>query len=108
MIGSVIPDETRATCSDCPMCKTPEPVTERDRVFLQSTKCCTYSPVLPNFLVGGILLDEDAGFAEGKALFQREAPLLWLSPGGIEPHWQYWWHYNNHLFGESQTLRCPY
>ncbi len=106
--GRVVPDEPRATCSDCPMCKTPEPVTAQDRVFHPSAKCCTYIPILPNFLVGGILSDEDPQFAEGKALFQNQGEALMVTPAGVQPPWYYWWHYVDKNFGETEHLRCPY
>ncbi|MCI0416132.1 hypothetical protein L0222_25440 [bacterium] len=106
--GRPVPDEPRATCSDCSMCKLPEQITARDRVFNPSTKCCSYIPILPNFLVGGILSDEDPQFAEGKALFQREGETLMVTPAGVQPPWFYWWHYLDKAFGEAEHLRCPY
>jgi hypothetical protein len=106
--GRPVPDESRANCSDCAMCKPPDRITARDRVFNPSTKCCTYIPVLPNFLVGGILQDEDPQFAEGKSLFQREGEKLVVAPSGVEPPWHYWWHYYDKSFGEVAILRCPY
>jgi len=83
-------------------------MTAQDRVFHPSTKCCSYIPILPNFLVGGILLDEDPQFAEGKALFQREGEKLMVTPAGVQPPWYYWWHYVDKKFGEAENLRCPY
>jgi hypothetical protein len=106
--GRLVPDEPQATCSNCSMCKPPDVMTAQDRIFNPSTKCCTYIPVLPNFLVGGILQDDDAGFAESKSLFQREGEKLIVSPAGVEPPWHYWWHYYEKPFGEIERLRCPY
>lgn len=103
-----MPEEPRANCSDCSMCKPRDRVTAQDRVFNASTKCCTYIPVLPNFLVGGILQDEDPQFAEGKSLFLREGARLVVSPSGVAPPWHYWWHYYDKPFGEVELLKCPY
>src|SRR5687767_8577752 len=49
---SPIPRESKAHCADCPMCGA-----EAAERFNPSTKCCTYVPDLPNFLVGAILSD---------------------------------------------------
>jgi hypothetical protein len=106
--GRLVPDESRATCSDCPMCKPPAQITAQDRVFNPTTKCCSYIPILPNFLVGGIMSDEDPQFAEGKALFQREGETILVTPAGVQPPWYYWWHYLDKPFGEADHLRCPY
>ena len=103
-----VPDEKRATCMDCVMCKRPEPSTMKDRIFKPSVKCCSYNPVLPNFLIGGILDDQEPSFAEGKALFEREAVKLWISAESIGPNWMYWIHYHDAPFGEVDRLRCPY
>ncbi len=108
LLPGPVPDETRATCMDCPICKQPEVAGTQDRAFNPSTKCCTFIPVLPNFLVGAILQDEDPAFAEGKALFEIEAPGLSVTPFGVEPPWHYWWHYVDRRFGQHVNMRCPY
>ena len=52
-----IPEETKATCSACAMCEAANPVRIEsvdgvNRFFRPaSTKCCTYHPRLPNYLV---------------------------------------------------------
>ena len=38
-----------------------------DLQFEPSTKCCTFLPELPNFLVGAMLADTDPAAAEGRA-----------------------------------------
>ena len=72
LLGGPIPAETRATCLDCAMWvkegRNPaayDPFTGQEISFLPSTKCCTYVPSLPNFLAGGVLLDEDPAVAPG-------------------------------------------
>jgi hypothetical protein len=103
-----IPAEKRATCQDCVMCKPLEPAGASDRMFNLKTKCCTYRPILANFLVGGILQDEDPAFAEGRAQFEKTALQNVITPKGIDPGWIYWYHYADKVFGESESMRCFY
>ena len=42
-----------------------------DLFFHRDTKCCTYLPDLPNFLVGRILEDPDPALAPGRASVER-------------------------------------
>ena len=54
-----LPDESRATCSDCAMCKPDSgftPDADDDQVRFIRNGCCTYYPDLPNFLVGQVLM----------------------------------------------------
>src|ERR1700719_3036940 len=64
LLGGAIPAETRATCDDCAMCNHLEPGVES---FDPGVKCCTYVPVLANFLVGQVLADPDDRTAVGRA-----------------------------------------
>src|SRR5262249_55419500 len=82
-----IPAETRATCQQCAMCPpatgaaspTPSP-----DYFNPQTKCCTYLPRLPNFLVGGILADETPEMAPGRAsVEQRIRKGVTVTPLGL-------------------------
>src|SRR5262245_12128098 len=63
--------EAKATCDTCAMCEsscnTPvRPVDGTNHFFRPDTKCCTYHPRLPNYLVGAILSDDSADLAEGR------------------------------------------
>jgi len=113
---SSIPPETKATCSACAMCEASNPlhidsVDGVNRLFRPDTKCCTYHPRLPNYLVGAILSDEDAGMAEGRRRIQQK-----ISRGvAVNPQWikapsRYNLLYANarQAFGRSESLRCPY
>jgi hypothetical protein len=76
--GAPLPEEKRSACMECPMAKGRRPSCEADVQFHASTKCCTYMPDLPNYLVGMILLDESPEFREGRAVFEREGPRRFL------------------------------
>ena len=79
------PREARATCSNCAMCERPNQTPyDRTQEFVPSVKCCSFVPDLPNFLVGGVLSDEDPAAAIGrKAMEKRLAKKLAVSPLGV-------------------------
>ncbi|MBN1206843.1 MAG: hypothetical protein JXB05_18310 [Myxococcaceae bacterium] len=111
-----MPVEAKATCSSCAMCEAANPlridaVDGVNRFFRPDTKCCTYHPRLPNYLVGAILADEDAAMAEGRRRIQDK-----IAHGvGVNPQWikapaRYNLLYSNarQVFGRTEALRCPY
>lgn len=58
-----VPHEFLSTCGNCPMLN----IKRQETVpFSKSTKCCTWFPFLPNYLVGAILNDDDPLLIEGK------------------------------------------
>ena len=75
------------------------------------TRCCTYLPDLPNFLVGGILSDTDPAAEAGRATVeQRIAAGIGVSPLGLAPSPVFTLLYRNSegSFGKSRTLACPH
>jgi len=104
LLGAPLPEEPRATCDHCAMLPAAgeRPATHH---FNPSTKCCTYFPALPNFLVGRILGDDRV--AEGRrrvtALLERRAGV---SPIGLLPHREP--ASRPASFGRAAGLRCPY
>lgn len=112
VLGGPIPEETEATCSDCSMCKPMVDLTLSDRRFNLETKCCTYFPYLPNFLVGKIFLDEDPAFAIGRSAFLKvyhEGSAV-ITPLGVDPPPSYEQRYSPNMpgFGKQLEMRCPY
>jgi Fe-S-cluster containining protein len=82
-----------------------------NRFFRPDTKCCTYHPRLPNYLVGAILSDEDAAMAEGRRRIQEKiARGVAVNPQWIKAPTRYNILYSNskQVFGRAQALRCPY
>ncbi len=62
-----IPEETEATCEHCAMCvQAHTRPTISLYLFNPQTKCCTYMPRLPNFLVGRILEDPEPDLLRGR------------------------------------------
>ncbi len=108
-----IPREPEATCDHCAMLPPEGAVAEPGRATFYDprTKCCTYHPHLPNFLVGAVLSDEDPGAAEGRArLEQRIAAGVGVTPLAIAAPRDVSLIYAAAPsgFGHAFSMRCPY
>ncbi len=111
-----VPEETKATCSSCAMCESScqNPVTAVDgasHFFRPDTKCCTYHPRLPNYLVGALLADGDPAMAEGRRrIGEKLAARVGVTPQWVNPPAKYTLLYENakRAFGRSASLLCPY
>jgi Fe-S-cluster containining protein len=105
--------EPRATCESCQMCDHGTVPAELEASFFRpDTKCCTYHPSLPNYLVGAILTDESPELAEGnKRVLDQIGKRLGVTPQRLTPS-KKWTHlYRASMdssFGRSLLLRCPY
>lgn len=101
--------EPRATCHACAMCP-PEP--EEEEPFHPETKCCTYLPILANYLVGAILDDEDPALAEGRAsVLARIERGVSVTPVGLGWTWAFESIYQSDqrgIFGRTPEIRCPH
>jgi hypothetical protein len=108
-----IPRETVATCLDCAMCPKPgDDSNEGLRFYNPASKCCTYFPSLPNYLVGGALPVETHGaevlrnFVAQAGGTQAEVTLL-----GVTTNHKYKAIYDTvgqEIFGQDAELLCPY
>ncbi|MDF2694295.1 MAG: hypothetical protein K0S65_2678, partial [Labilithrix sp.] len=103
--------ETRATCDRCSMCDHGDPSPVAMEFFNSSTKCCTYWPDLPNYLVGAILADTSPGTAEG----QRRIQSAIAKRIGVRPRflarprkWTLLMLGYSDAFGRAGSLKCPY
>jgi hypothetical protein len=113
VLSGRIPEETDATCGDCAMCSKDDKAHSRSELFYNpETKCCTYIPTLPNFLVGGILSDNDGAFAKGRmSVKARLRAGLAVTPIGLGMPPTFRFLYSGtavRTFGLSKTLLCPY
>jgi hypothetical protein len=103
--------ETRATCEKCAMCDHGQASPVEMDFFNPDTKCCTFMPILPNYLVGSILADDTPEMAEGKKRIRAVISKLI----GVTPH-----HLSRprkmtlvmsgygEAFGRAKSLLCPY
>ena len=113
---SDIPPEEKATCSNCAMCESSgqslKPVKADDSsFFLEATKCCTFHPNLPNYLVGAILADESPEGAEGrKRILEKIAARRGVNPMGVyaPPKYSLLYKSARQFFGRAPSMRCPY
>lgn len=80
--------------------------------FNPKTKCCTYHPAIPNFLVGGILKDETPELAEGRRrMLARLEARIGVTPAFVGPTAKQDLLYGASkgvAFGRSTALICPY
>lgn len=103
--------EGRATCDSCVMCDHGQPSPVAMEYFNPDTKCCTFTPNLPNYLVGAILTNTSVAMAEGRqrvraaiakrigvtpCVLSRSRKLTLIMSGYRE------------AFGRAKSLLCPY
>jgi hypothetical protein len=105
--------ETRADCANCQMCNQGTMPDEAEAVFFRpDTKCCTYHPSLPNYLVGAILKDGAPEMQEGKRrIEERIASRIGVLPYSLAPPVKFLVLYDasrGSSFGRSTALMCPY
>lgn len=109
-LGRAVPRETRADCAACPMLQEPPEVPGTIR-FHPATKCCTFLPDLPNYLVGALLASDDPRDAEGASrLRARIADGVGVSPLGVLRTVAYdtMSAFSSLEFGTDPRLVCPY
>lgn len=105
--------ESRATCDACQMCDHGTVPSELSASYFRpDTKCCTYHPALPNYLVGAVFADERPELAEGKKRLREQiARRVGTSPQRLAPSKKWTLLYKASMqssFGRSALLRCPY
>lgn len=111
LLGGPIPAESEATCGDCAMLESSTAASASGVFFDPRTKCCTYVPAIPNFLVGRALLDESPDGAAGRATIEaRIARGVGVTPAGLDPPPTYLVLYGSatDAFGQSAAMRCPH
>lgn len=85
--------------------------TDGDLFFDPRSKCCTYVPSLPNFLVGRILRDRSPESAAGRASVEARIEAgVGVTPAGLAQPPVYGLRYRSaaDAFGRSVALRCPH
>lgn len=112
LLAGPIPRETEATCDDCAMCGDAQDDDDGRTFFSPQTKCCSYVPKLPNYLVGRILADEDTALASGRAsVLARLQAGVSVTPLGLEQSPVFLALYGRSpstLSGQSRTILCPH
>lgn len=111
-----IPTESKATCGTCAMTAqhakdSVASIDGVDRMFSPDSKCCTYQPRLPNYLVGALLSDQRPELEEGRQRMRdRIASRHAITPQWVRPPGKHRLMYANarRAFGRSLTLRCSF
>jgi len=115
-LGGPIPEEQAATCGTCamlaPAAAKPGASAEGLLHFDARSKCCTYVPTLPNYLVGRILRDPSPTMAAGRAsVTARLAHAATTTPLGLDAPPAFTLLYGAGgaaTFGRAVDLRCPH
>jgi hypothetical protein len=104
-----IPKELGCTCDSC-VKLAPKGQEKGPEQYDPETKCCTYMPMLHNFLVGALLDDPDPSLAEGRATVEvRIDAGRAVTPLGLYATQEYLDRYQDGLnFGRDPSLRCPH
>ena len=103
--------ETRATCSACPMCAAKDSAATAFVPFRLPVKCCTYAPILPNYLVGQILSAEPSDAPGRLTVLQRIDYQAGVTPLGLAQPPLYELTYravDDRCFGRASPLQCPH
>lgn len=114
LLPGPLPAEPHATCGACAMLPPDDAPAEASSLhFDAETRCCTYHPSLPNFLVGRVLRDPGPHpTASSEVLLARIAGRRAVSPLGVAPadnvRARYEAAVNAGAFGRSPDLRCPH
>ena len=109
---NAIPEETAATCNDCPMLSGRDLNASDKDFFSPESKCCTHYPNLPNYIVGGLLNSTDPGYEDGRQRIRKQIDeRIEVTPHGILRPKKYHFlltHTQLDYFGRSEWLICPY
>jgi hypothetical protein len=112
LLDGAIPPETKATCDSCAMCPPKGASAPRGELFYSPvTKCCTFMPEIANFLVGGILRDDDPALAPGRQTVERRIDArVDVTPLGLARSAKYSLLYNQGRrgFGQAKSMECPH
>lgn len=109
-----IPRERVATCLDCAMCaKTPEDAASGSGFFNPTTKCCTYFPAVPNFLVGRAMDVDTPGGAVLRGFVEADSTKeAIVTLRGVMASTKHSILYSSmgmgSGFGQEEALLCPY
>lgn len=114
IFNTEIPPEPFSDCQNCPMVSSSAEDTDSEQSlpFNPETKCCTFTPRIPNYMAGAILSDNDPAMLEGKKrITERIRSGRGIYPNGVYPTPEYTRLYTQRAsreFGRNSELVCPY
>jgi hypothetical protein len=112
LIGSPVPPEGDADCSRCAMLAPPAARPTAESIhFDPVTRCCTYLPAMPNFVVGRILSRPGSSPAAGRRSVEARVsrgPAVTPLGLGRPPAYVALYRSEKGSFGRNCALRCPH
>lgn len=106
-----IPPEPLATCGSCAMVplKRASALHTGSTFFNERTKCCTFLPSIPNYLVGDALVRANTKGEASAPLLARIQDDATATPLGVRMSTRYRLLYDAaSAFGQSEELLCPH
>lgn len=103
-------EETKATCGNCAMSRENRGARAR-KIYEKDLKCCTFDPILPNYLVGAILNDPRSGEWAHQSLRTKMQNPEECLPLGLRPSTRLQREFLKHKdedFGRREDWLCPY
>lgn len=107
--------EKTADCGNCIMCETKGTLKAPSVSFFSpNTKCCTYQPAIPNYLVGALLSDDSGLMEEGKRRIRDKIKSkVDVIPKGVWVSDKYLYLYkaaveHEQTFGKADSMKCTY
>jgi Fe-S-cluster containining protein len=96
-------EETKATCGQC---------IEAPKKYDHDLKCCTFWPVIPNYIVGAILQSKDEKYKEAQEIILKHIQQhRWNLPIGLIAPSDYQVDFKKkktEIFGRDEKFLCPY
>lgn len=112
LLGEIPRGEPLSSCSDCAMLAPPGQAYDPEAGhFSPQTKCCTFMPRIPNFLVGELLMDRGRALTEGRRRMKsRIEARAAVTPLGVweTSREQVLLTTGDDGFGTAVALRCPF
>lgn len=106
LLGCLPPDEPLATCDDCAMVVPADEDPGGRTSFNPTTKCCTYRPFLPNFLLGRVLAGDGPVAHTARGLLEEPEAVTPLGLGRPAAYLERY-RLKSDRFGRDPALRCP-
>lgn len=108
-----IPRESHATCHECAMCTEYTSGNNHGMGFFNpKTKCCTYFPDIPNYLVGRAVANHNAGAALLRSTIEDDGDTRGTATlRAVQPNRKYvtvYTHHHAEVFGRDAELACPF
>lgn len=100
--------ENKANCEHCYMAHHKK---KNEKRFDETLKCCTYYPMMPNYLVGGLMMSAQTSEEAKKIIHSKISKRHFNLPIGMVAPVRYQVTYKKNreeVFGLDESYLCPY